>query len=152
MQDQHRMDLLTLPDHGSRFMQLKADVDLQPIQMHGYWVNAVSTNDVEYLELEWQDSSQFKGKFRVFPVSGVFKVRIPIVEMGTNLRIAPNIQMTQFPVVINHATTGHKLQGKSMDALVIAEWSKVKKLGLCCSIKGPFTCRTVPNEPNTSRF
>ena len=34
--------------------------------------------------------------------------------------------MTQFPVVLNHATTGHKLQGKSLDQLIVAEWSSVK--------------------------
>jgi hypothetical protein len=27
---------------------------------------------------------------------------------------------------VNHATTGHKLQGKTVKSLVIAEWSKVE--------------------------
>jgi hypothetical protein len=27
---------------------------------------------------------------------------------------------------VNHATTGHKLQGKTVQSLVIAEWSRVK--------------------------
>ena len=40
--------------------------------------------------------------------------------------MATTIELTQFPVVGNFATTGHKLQGKSLDALLIAEWSKVK--------------------------
>ena len=79
----------------------------------------------------------------------MFKVRFPIVEMGTKLRITPNIQMTQFPVVINHATTGHKLQGKSMDALVIAEWSKVKNwayvvLSRVRSLPGLFLTNPIP--------
>jgi hypothetical protein len=34
--------------------------------------------------------------------------------------------MTQFLLTINDTTTGHKLQGESMDALGIEEWSKVK--------------------------
>ena len=36
------------------------------------------------------------------------------------------IILTQFPILINHATTGHKLQGKSLNRLVIARWSNVK--------------------------
>jgi hypothetical protein len=28
-------------------------------------------------------------------------------------------------VIVNHATTGHKLQGKTVKSLVIAEWLKV---------------------------
>jgi hypothetical protein len=60
--------------------QLKAGVKLQPIQMHGYWVNAVSVNDVDYLELNWQESSQVKGKFCVFPESGPFKVSFPTFQ------------------------------------------------------------------------
>ena len=46
--------------------------------------------------------------------------------MGQEIRVATTIELTQFPVVGNFATTGHKLQGKSLDALLIAEWSKVK--------------------------
>jgi hypothetical protein len=69
-------------------------------------------NDVQYLELEWQESSQFRGKFRVFPELGPFKVSFPIIEMGRKLRVSPGIQMTQFTDVINHATTGHKHNGQ----------------------------------------
>jgi len=32
--------------------------------------------------------------------------------------------MTQFLIVINHATTVHKLQGKTLDALVLAQMSR----------------------------
>ena len=57
--------------------------------------------------------------------------------------------MMQFPVVINHATTGHKLQGKSMDALVIAEWSKVKNwayvvISRVRSLAGLFLTQPIP--------
>jgi hypothetical protein len=33
--------------------------------------------------------------------------------------------MTHFSVVVNFATTGHKLQGKTLKALFIAQWSTV---------------------------
>ena len=42
------------------------------------------------------------------------------------MRMDACLNVVHFPVVINHATTGHKLQGKSLDELVVAEWSGVQ--------------------------
>ena len=84
--------------------------------MYDKWVYAVSIDDVDHLELQWQDSSRFEGRFRIFPE----------IEVGKKIRIKTKIQIVHFPVVLNHATTGHKLQGKSLDALVIAQWSRTK--------------------------
>jgi hypothetical protein len=42
---------------------LKHGATLQPIELNGYWVNSVSVEDVAFLELEWQDSSRFSGRF-----------------------------------------------------------------------------------------
>jgi hypothetical protein len=36
------------------------------------------------------------------------------------------ISLTQFPVIVNCATTGHKLQGQTKRSLLIAVWSRVK--------------------------
>jgi hypothetical protein len=105
---------------------LKSGVKLQPLQMFGYWVNSVCVDDVEQLELKWQDSDRFQGKFRIDAIKGVYKVKFPVMAMGRETRVITTIQLAQFPSVINYATTGHKLQGKSVDELVIAEWSKVK--------------------------
>ena len=33
---------------------------------------------------------------------------------------------TQLPVIVNNATTGHKLQGSSVDNLFVHQWTKVK--------------------------
>ena len=33
-------------------------------------------------------------------------------------------QMTQFPISLNDATTGHKLQGMSKDVIIITSWPK----------------------------
>ena len=33
-------------------------------------------------------------------------------------------QMTQFPVLLNDATTGHKLQGMTKDAMIVTSWPK----------------------------
>jgi hypothetical protein len=105
---------------------LKPGAKLEPMQMFGYWVNSVSVDDVDQLEFEWQDYDRFKGKFRVSAIQGVYNVKFPVIEMGKEIRVGTTIQLTQFPAVVNFATTGHKLQGKSLDELLIAEWSNVK--------------------------
>jgi hypothetical protein len=78
--------------------QLKADAKLQPIPMHEHWwgwgyVNAVSVNNVEYLELEWQDSSQFKGK-----ILGAFGIRTVQGEISNNRISFRLLLITQRPV------------------------------------------------------
>ena len=105
---------------------LKAGAKLEPIQMFGYWVYSVTVDEVDQLEFEWQDYDRFKGSFRVDPAQGVYKVKFPVTEAGKEVRVPTTMDPTQFPTVGNFATTGHKLQGKSVNELVIAEWSKVK--------------------------
>jgi hypothetical protein len=86
---------------------LKPGAKLVPIQMFGYWVYSVTVDEVDQLEFEWQDYDRFKGKFRV--------------------DLPKCVQLSfQWPTIGNFATTGHKLQGKSVNELVVAEWSKVK--------------------------
>ena len=59
--------------------------------------------------------------------------------------------LEQFPIVINFATTGHKLQGKSMRALVIAQWSKTKNwayvvLSRVRTLAGLFFMKPIPDD------
>ena len=53
---------------------LKHGATLQPIELNGYWVNSVSVEDVEFLELEWQDSSRFIGRFRIEAKTWTYEV------------------------------------------------------------------------------
>ena len=132
--------------------QLKPGAKLHPVKMHGYWVNAVNVEDVEYLLLQWQDSSRFVGTFRVAnPSKGVFEVKYPFMVAGVRNVDCFNIRLTQFPVVINHATTGHKLQGKSMEALAIAEWSPAKNWAYVAisrvrTLKGLYLFEEIPDK------
>ena len=129
---------------------LKRGAKLQPMKMFGYWVNSVTVDEVDQLELRWQNSP-FEGKFRVNAIQGVYKVKFPVAEMGNEMRVATTIELTQFPVVGNYATTGHKLQGKSLDALLIAEWSKVKNwaydvLSRVRTLAGLFLEKPIPDN------
>jgi hypothetical protein len=134
-----------------RKVHLKSGITLQRMQMHGFWVFAASVEDIERIELEWQDSSMYQGKFYVFPQESKYEINYPVAELGKKVKVKTNIYLTQFPVVINHATTGHKLQGKSMIALVIAEWSKVKNwayvvLSRVRTLSGLFLTEPIPDD------
>ena len=59
----------------------------------------------------------------------------------------------QFPVVVNNATTGYKLQGSSEDALFISEWNNRAKnwiyvmLSCVCTHDGLFLKTKIPTDP-----
>jgi hypothetical protein len=101
--------------------------------------------------LEWQNYDRFRGKIRVSSKQGVYKVQFPVSEMGREIRVATTMQLTQFPVVVNYATTGHKLQGQSLDELMIAQWSKVKNwayvvLSRVRTLAGLFLEHPIPDD------
>jgi hypothetical protein len=130
---------------------LKPGAILQPMKMFGYWVNSVTVDEVDQLELKWTDCDRFQGKFRVNAIKGVYNVKFPVFEMDRETRVGTTIELTQFPVLINYATTGHKLQGKSLDELLIAEWSKVKNwayvvLSRVRTLAGLFLEKAIPDD------
>jgi hypothetical protein len=62
----------------------------------------------------------------VKPSSGTYHPKFPMEEYGVALDGAiQTCHMVQFKLVTNFATTTHKLQGKSLDFLVIGEWSNL---------------------------
>ena len=114
-------------------------------------VNSVSVEDVQWLELEWQNSSRFRGRFRIEAKTWTYTVEFPVNIFGTTERFKTKICLRQFPIVLNHATTGHKLQGKSLKQLVVAEWSKTKNwayvvLSRVQSLEGLFLMKPIPND------
>ncbi len=91
------------------------------------------------------------GKFRLKPRVRTFRVKYPISEFGIKSRIQTNIELQYLPVIENHATTGHKLQGKTVKSLVIAEWSKVKNwayvvLSRVKTLSGLFLMSPIPED------
>lgn len=134
-----------------RKLVLKAGAELQRIQVNGYWVHSISMEAVKYMEVEWQDCDKFVGIFRLTPRVHAFRVKYPISEFGLNTRIQTSIELQYLPVIVNHATTGHKLQGKTVKSLVIAEWSKVKNwayvvISRVKTLSGLFLVNPIPEE------
>jgi hypothetical protein len=136
-----------------RKIVLKPNSEIEKIKMYGCWVNAISIEFVEYIEVEWQDCDQFVGKFRLNSEKHTFRVHYPISEFGLNMRIQTSIELQYLPVIINHATTGHKLQGKTVNSLVISQWSNVKNwayvvLSRVKTLAGLFLTKPLPNNIN----
>ena len=130
---------------------MKPGTELQKIQMYGYWVRSISMEAVEYVEVEWQDCDKFVGTFRLTPRIHAFRVKYPISEFGLNTRIQTSIELQYLPVIVNHAKTGHKLQGKTVKSLVIAEWSRVKNwayvvISRVKTLSGLFLLKPVPED------
>ena len=101
---------------------LKQNAKLQKIRLNGYWVNSVSIDDVLEMELNYHDSGKFIGTFTIKPKTRSPIIRLSVKENGITMKVATTLHITQFMINLNHATTAHKLQGKSVNKLVIAEW------------------------------
>jgi hypothetical protein len=130
---------------------LKANSEMKKIKVYDCWVNSVSIEDVEQIEVEWLDCDKFVGTFRLTSQKGTFRVQYPICEFGINQRVNTNIEFRYFPVISNHATTGHKLQGKTVTSLVIEEWCKRKNwayvvLSRVRTLGGLFMTRPIPED------
>ena len=133
-------------------LHLHPNAQLVPIKMHGFWVYSVDIDHVDSLELEWYDS-KFQGRFRVKSCNVTCHVDYPIMMLGKRETLKVAIKLQSFPVVLNHATTGHKLQGKSMDELVIVEWSKKDKakwayvvISRVRTLEGLFFLEPIPDD------
>ena len=103
-------------------LHLEPGAKLVPTKMHGCWVYAVDIGQVQSIELEWH-KCKFEGRFRLKPETPTCTVNFPVMVLGKKTYFKAKIKLQCLPVNLNHATTGHKLQGKSVDEIVIVEWS-----------------------------
>jgi hypothetical protein len=104
---------------------LKPGKNVQKMKVHGRWVYAVDIDDVDHIVLRFDKSYHptFEGTFKLKPRERRFLVEYPIEGgLGGKKRVNVNLTLNHFPIIGNFATTGHKLQGKTMANLIIAEW------------------------------
>jgi hypothetical protein len=133
-----------------RKLVLKPGIEIKKIQMFNYWINTIGMDNMEYIEVEWEDCNHFVGKFLLKPETATFKVKYPILSSG-NSCVQAQIELKYLPIIVNHAKTGHKLQGKTVKLLVIAEWSKVKNcayivLSRFKTLEGLFLMKPIPED------
>ena len=93
----------------------------------GAQVKGVLASQVDKVRLQHCDASLSPPQFDLEAETFNFRTKWPIPE---NLRTSPTrefetirMQGRQVPCVVNHATTGHKLQGKSVDNIFVANWN-----------------------------
>ena len=88
---------------------------------------AVNAEDIEYILLRWTEDSTFSGTFTISPKHFKCTSTFEISDFGRKQKTNAHTNVLQLPISINHATTGHKLQGKTVKSLLIGEWTlKVK--------------------------
>ena len=96
--------------------------------------------------------------FNIKPTKHTYIVKFPVEEFGERIRMKCSMELTCFDIISNHCTTGHKLQGKSLDQLVVTEWSKRRNwayvvLSRVRTLKGLFLLKRLPDDidfaPNT---
>jgi hypothetical protein len=128
----------------------------QPIKYNGFWINCVCAEEVDYIILRWEDQGNWKGTFRISPNRKPYKTTWKTTEDGQQLIFADQaIKLLQLECTLNHATTGHKLQGKSLDKLIIAEWNNDKNwiyvvLSRVKTLDGLFLLKPLPELTDTA--
>ena len=112
--------------HKVHFREGFQEDDVDIVTIDGYRVRCVEASDVDSIEAVFADGDREGEHFRIEPKYMTCRVNLPLdcFLLGTsNLRHHVNMKMTQFPVLPNQATTGHKLQSKTKKNLVVSTWS-----------------------------
>jgi hypothetical protein len=98
--------------------------NLERIQIDGYFVYCASVTQIEHLNL--QDMDGDGQMFRLEPMKKTVKVHFPLPIYGNVLRWTPRfyrkLKMCQFPLNAGNARTIHKLQGRSIENIVVSSW------------------------------
>jgi hypothetical protein len=94
--------------------------DFKLMNIDGVWVRTIDASKVEYLLCRFAGTDkQFKVRSQVNQCS----INMPIeLIAGIKKKHSLNATINRFPVLTNHATTGHKLQGQTKETLFISTW------------------------------
>ena len=139
-----------------QYIKLRQGKRAHKIKYNGYWVYAVNAEDIEFMKLSWTEDSTFKGDFTIAPKAMSCVSTITVKEAGRTEKLPWNVKLMQFMLTVNHATTGHKLQGKSVDSLIVGEWAKNVRnwiyvvLSRVRTIDGLFLLQELPNDVETA--
>ena len=82
-------------------------------------------SEVSHLELKHLNQKISPATFTVKPTSYSFKAKLPVPEflaMDSDEKQKVAMRATQLPVLINNATTCHKLQGCGVHNLFVHSW------------------------------
>jgi flagellar biosynthesis GTPase FlhF len=107
-------------------IRLKSNVTPATVTLdNGSKVRAVYASQVEFIELEHSNKRVQPTRFSLKSIEYRRTVKIlkpKQLRTKSNEREEVNMKFTQFPILLNNATTGHKLQGTGVDQLFVHEW------------------------------
>jgi hypothetical protein len=86
----------------------------------------VFASDVDHIILQHSNKRVSPQLFHLNPKKYSFKVKIlkpACLQTKGNERELIRMKAVQLPVIINNATTGHKLQGSGVDSVFVHSWS-----------------------------
>ena len=117
----------------SKRVKLKSHIlntSLPKCCVDGYYVNIVSANDVDHLICQLANSNenfivniqQHTKVYARLSLQHILSIPMPFM----NKPEYQSMSLSQFPVLVNHACTGHKLQGQTKPCLFISSWSNTK--------------------------
>ena len=92
-------------------------------------VRSVFASQIDFIELEHVSTRIQPSIFTLTPKEFTFKasmIKPKHMQTKTNEREEIQMKATQLPVIVNNATTGHKLQGSGVDILLVHNWSFVQ--------------------------
>jgi hypothetical protein len=94
--------------------------DFGTMYIDGYHVRTIDATKVDYLLCRFDGSTRtFEVKADI--VSSKIDLPIQLIPGEKTCKIVP-AKINWFPVLINHAMTGHKLQGQTKSSLCISDW------------------------------
>ena len=104
---------------------MKDSEAVEVVTVDGRKCKATDASNVEYFLCSQTDNPT--KTFKVKPREMTCNLQAPVprrIAGPTKATIKMKVTLTQVPVVVNHATTGHKLQGQTKERMVISVWSK----------------------------
>ena len=104
---------------------LKAGVRPRKVMVNGIPVNAVFASEVIHVVLNHSNARVQPQQFPLPPEEQSFTARIvkpSALQTKGMEREGIRMKAVQLPIIVNHATTGHKLQGCGVDDLFVHGW------------------------------
>jgi len=108
---------------------LKPGISPRKVMVEGVPVNSVFASEVDHVVLHHINDRIHPQTFSLKPKEHRFNAQILIPEAQRHKgkqREALRMTAFQVPMLVNNATTGHKLQGSGVDNIFIHNWSYVQ--------------------------
>jgi AAA domain/Helitron helicase-like domain at N-terminus len=91
-------------------------------------IKSVDASEVVSIEVQHSNERIHPTQFLVSPKQVTFKANLPDPHFAANpSKVEVTMKATQVPLIVNNATTGHKLQGSGVRALFVNGWDYRQK-------------------------